>query len=68
MQHDRATRTASVRYKPLKMLWKLLEASSGIEPEYADLQSAASPLRHEASRPQYVLDGNCLCNTPPNGQ
>ncbi len=25
-----------------------MEASSGIEPEYADLQSAASPLRHEA--------------------
>ncbi|MEN9874579.1 MAG: hypothetical protein RL186_1476, partial [Pseudomonadota bacterium] len=25
-----------------------LEASPGIEPGYADLQSAASPLRHEA--------------------
>ena len=28
---------------------KLLEASPGIEPGYTDLQSAASPLRHEAS-------------------
>ena len=27
---------------------KKLEASPGIEPGYADLQSAASPLRHEA--------------------
>ena len=26
-----------------------MEATSGIEPEYADLQSAASPLRHVAS-------------------
>jgi hypothetical protein len=25
-----------------------VEASPGIEPGYADLQSAASPLRHEA--------------------
>jgi hypothetical protein len=25
-----------------------MEASPGIEPGYADLQSAASPLRHEA--------------------
>ena len=27
-----------------------LEASEGIEPPYKDLQSSASPLRHEASR------------------
>lgn len=27
----------------------LLEASAGIEPAYKDLQSSASPLRHEAS-------------------
>jgi hypothetical protein len=27
-----------------------LEATSGIEPEYTDLQSAASPLRHVASQ------------------
>ena len=33
--------------------WKL-EASPGIEPGYADLQSAASPLRHEAVRPAKV--------------
>ena len=26
-----------------------MEATSGIEPEYTDLQSAASPLRHVAS-------------------
>jgi hypothetical protein len=30
--------------------WKFLEASPGIEPGYKDLQSSASPLRHEASR------------------
>ncbi len=27
-----------------------LEASEGIEPPYKDLQSSASPLRHEANR------------------
>lgn len=30
-------------------MWKMLEASPGIEPGYKDLQSSASPLRHEAS-------------------
>ena len=29
-------------------VFEILEASPGIEPGYADLQSAASPLRHEA--------------------
>ena len=31
-------------------LEKVLEASPGIEPGYKDLQSSASPLRHEAIR------------------
>jgi hypothetical protein len=31
-----------------------MEASPGIEPGYADLQSAASPLRHEAFVTQYL--------------
>ena len=31
-----------------------MEASEGIEPPYKDLQSSASPLRHEANR----LSGN----------
>ena len=31
-------------------LWGRLEASPGIEPGYKDLQSSASPLRHEASQ------------------
>ena len=35
--------------KALRLRWKRLEASPGIEPGFADLQSAASPLRHEAS-------------------
>ena len=33
-----------------KSLILLLEATPGIEPGYADLQSAASPLRHVAPR------------------
>ena len=32
-----------------------VEASPGIEPGYADLQSAASPLRHEASVRRYMV-------------
>jgi hypothetical protein len=37
---------------PMKMpneSFGILEASPGIEPGYKDLQSSASPLRHEAS-------------------
>ena len=33
---------------------RLLEASPGIEPGYKDLQSSASPLRHEASRGRII--------------
>lgn len=36
-----------MRQCPLKYRGKL-EASPGIEPGYEDLQSSASPLRHEA--------------------
>ena len=35
-------------------LGKKVEASPGIEPGYADLQSAASPLRHEALARRYM--------------
>jgi hypothetical protein len=34
-----------------------LEASPGIEPGYTDLQSAASPLRHEAFSTQKQAGG-----------
>lgn len=35
----------------MKVFWekKRVEASAGIEPAYTDLQSAASPLRQEAT-------------------
>lgn len=39
---------------------KMLEASPGIEPGYKDLQSSASPLRHEASRARYLSRGERL--------
>jgi hypothetical protein len=34
----------------LRFIKKGMEASPGIEPGYEDLQSSASPLRHEAIR------------------
>ena len=49
------TRHEAQKIKPtassnvLFLLWKVLEASPGIEPGCKDLQSSASPLRHEAS-------------------
>ena len=36
-----------------------LEASPGIEPGYTDLQSAASPLRHEAGAGSLAEDLDC---------
>jgi hypothetical protein len=41
--------------KNLNFNAKSLEASPGIEPGYKDLQSSASPLRHEAIRERVVL-------------
>lgn len=38
-----------------RLSWYFLEASPGIEPGYKDLQSSASPLRHEASLHRSVL-------------
>jgi hypothetical protein len=59
-----ATKAPEVRShiinKPLFLLWNLLEASPGIEPGYKDLQSSASPLRHEASRARYLSRGERL--------
>jgi hypothetical protein len=39
-----------------------LEATPGIEPGYADLQSAASPLRHVAPRAKLLRHVKKLCN------
>ena len=36
-----------------------MEASPGIEPGYTDLQSAASPLRHEAGAGSLAEDLDC---------
>ncbi len=41
-----------------------MEATSGIEPEYTDLQSAASPLRHVASQEKFLLKAAGLCKSP----
>lgn len=41
-------------------LGRKLEASPGIEPGYADLQSAASPLRHEALNPSAARASGCI--------
>ena len=37
-----------------------LEATEGIEPPYTDLQSAASPLRHVASRRRVISERGCI--------
>ena len=39
---------------------EILEASPGIEPGYKDLQSSASPLRHEASHAHDLSRGERL--------
>ena len=39
----------------LSLLINFLEASPGIEPVYKDLQSSASPLRHEAIAKRILL-------------
>lgn len=41
-----------------------LEATPGIEPGYADLQSAASPLRHVASRRRVLSQRHAICKMP----
>lgn len=48
-RHEKPTARRLFFNKHLILLVKFLEASPGIEPGYKDLQSSASPLRHEAS-------------------
>ena len=44
----------------MQLLAKLMEASTGIEPVFTDLQSAASPLRHEASEARFYCSSGEL--------
>ena len=53
--------TITMRSNKRNIKQEKMEASPGIEPGYADLQSAASPLRHEAfvTHDQRGVDGRC---------
>ena len=62
MPESRAFPTPGVQPSAVRMVNKNLEATPGIEPGYAVLQTAASPLRHVAIKGTSINDHSGLGN------
>ena len=60
--------TSRFLYAEPNDIMEIVEASTGIEPVYTDLQSAASPLRQLASRGWGRIRHRFAACKPPNGR